>query len=264
MLISGNKAYLKRRDEALFADLYLVRYLTTKQIATMYFLVEDPRGNRTKPSPGAADRRLYRLAEQEWVTNHPALKSSLGNTYKLWVLSEQAFEREREAFGDSPQRRMPSGPKIGRLDHLVHVNDLYLSCSYALRFLVGEPDIDGSETWTWSYEGKHHREITIAGEGQTLRPDAEIKIGDTLFFVEHQTRESRVTVEKMEEKATNYSRYVEHVLRVPPEKARLLVVTDEDRIVQATTTRAQQEGLIATAGDEEHITEYLISYVQGI
>lgn len=264
MLISGSAAHLKQRDEYLITDLYLVRYLTARQIAAMYFLVEDSGGSRTKPSPGAADRRMYRLATQGWVTNYPELRSPAGNNYKLWALSEQAFEREREAFGDSPQRHMPPGPKIGRLDHLVRVNDLYLSCSYALRFLVGEPDIDGSETWTWRYEGKHHREITIAGEGQTLRPDAEIKIGDILFFVEHQTRESRVTVEKMEEKATNYARYVEHVLRVPPEKARLLVVTDEERIVQRTTTRAQQEGLIATAGDAEHVTEYLISHVQGI
>lgn len=264
MLISKSTAYLKQRDEAVFGDLYMVRYMTAMQLAKMYFLSEDSRGQKTIPSEAAADRRLYRLARQGWVQNYPSLKSSAGNTYKLWVLSEDAFAREREAFGDGPDSQRPAEPKIGRIDHTVAVNDLYVSCGPMLRLLIGDPDSDGSDTWTWRYETKIPREITIAGEGQKLRPDAEIKIDDTIFFVEYQSRESRLTAERMEEKVDNYARYVTHVLRVDPEKAQLLTVTDQPRIQQATTSRAEKQGLKAIAGDTSYITEYLIAHVQGL
>lgn len=267
MLISQSTSYLKRRDEALFADLYLTRYLTTPQIAELYFLMEDPNdpaSEPTIPSPGAAERRLYRLANLGWLANHSGLRTSLGNTYKLWVLSEEAFHREREEFADSKEQKIPAAPKIGRLDHLVHTNDLYVACAPTLRFLLGEPDSDGSESWTWRYEGKVPREITTRGEPRKLRPDAEIKIADTLFFVEYQTRESHVTVEKMQDKATNYAHYVANVLRVEPDQAQLLLVTDQPRIADGTLARARRDGLRATAGTPSQINEHLINHLQGM
>lgn len=264
MLVSGNSAHLKQRDEALLQDLYLVRYLTTSQIARMYFLMPDETGQRTRASASAADRRMYRLSKQGWLRNHPELRSTLGNTYKLWVLSELAFDRERREMGEGPEQGMPPAPKIGRLDHLVHINDLYVACAPTLRFFLGEPDSDGSESWTWRYEGKHPRQITGSVHEQKLRPDAEIQVGQTTFFVEYQSIQSRVTVEKIQAKTDNYARYVDRVLEVPPDQAQLLMVTDQPRIAQATSQRASDLGLHARCGDIEAINEYLISWVQNI
>lgn len=263
MLVSKTTAHLKPRDEALLADLYLTRYLTPSQIATMYFMVEDKETHKQKPSPSAADRRMYRLCKSGWVTNHTELKSTNGKNYKLWVLSSDAFEREREALADDPEMKPPANPKLGRLDHLVAINDLYVKASFSMRNLIGEPDADGSSTWTWRYEGKVPREITSSRDAQKLRPDAEIKIGDTLFFVEYQTRESHATVSKMQEKAVNYSEYVHYVLREDPQKAQLLLVTDQQAIAHGTLEKAKEHGLVAAAGDVEHINQHIISHILG-
>jgi hypothetical protein len=229
----------------------------------MYFMVEDKETHQRKPSASAADRRLYRLSKSGWVTNHTELKSTNGKNHKLWVLSPEAFEREQEALGDDTTIKLPANPKLGRLDHLVAINDLYVQASFSMRNLIGEPDADGSTTWTWRYEGKHPREITSSRDPQKLRPDAEIKIGDALFFIEYQTRESHATVSKMQDKVINYAEYVQYVLREDPEKAQLLLVTDQQVIAEGTLEKAKEHGLVAAAGDVAHINKHIVNHILG-
>lgn len=254
---------LTPRDEVMLADIYLTRYLTAEQLAAMYFLSEDKKTHKRRPSVAAANRRLQRLARDGWVIAHKQLQASVGVTYKLWALGDYAFERERELLEDDPGAKPPTRPSLANLEHRIGVGDIYRDCSYALRLLIGEPTLESplpAGAWSWYYEGKLERTITLAGSSHKLKPDAEIHTPDTIFFVEYQTEASRIGSAAMKDKVSNYANYINHVLpRITTKQSQLIVPTDAGWVVDATNTKARETALPTRAGSVHEVTEHIIS-----
>lgn len=253
---------LTRRDEAILTDLYLSRYLTTDQIATMYFVSDGDGSAPDTPSAQSADRRLQRLAKHGWLMAHRNLMTGPKTTHKLWSLTEASFERQREILDDSPEAKTPQRPPLANLEHRIGISDIYRDCSMPLRMLLGEPTLDmttGVKSWSWYHEGKIDRSIMKTSGAQKLKPDAELHTPGLIFFIEYQTEESRIGTAAMNDKISNYERYVTHLL---PEQTNaephLVVPTDAGWVVEATNTRAKKLNFKAIAGSVSETTSYII------
>lgn len=251
-----------RRDEAIFTDLYLSRYLTTNQIAKMYFVSNSGAPNKERTSVEAADRRLQRLASHGWIVAHKHLMTGPTTTRKLWSLTESSFERQREILSDNKEAKAPQRPPLANLEHRIGISDIYRDCSMAFRMLLDEPTLDmstGIKSWSWYHEGKIDRSIMKNSGTQKLKPDAELHTPGLIFFIEYQTEDSRIGNAAMNDKISNYERYITHLL---PEQTdaepHLVVATDASWVVEATTTRAKELNFKAIAGNLGEATSYII------
>lgn len=170
-LKTGRAGWITPRDNQVFEDLYLCRFLSTQQIAALRF-----------PSFESARVRLYSLMRKEQVVNQIHRPNLV-----LWRLTREGFERQRTSL-DREKEPTPdffSGPKV---DHYLEANDLYAELAPLLERTLGRHPV-----WEWRNEGGSFRRYELGGGSYAHQPDAEILLPNALYFFERQSRRARYT-----------------------------------------------------------------------
>jgi len=190
-LKTGRAGWITPRDNQVFEDLYLCRFLSTQQIAALRF-----------PSFESARVRLYSLMRKGQLVNQIHRPNLV-----LWRLTREGFERQRTSL-DREKEPIPdffSGPKV---DHYLEANDLYAELAPLLERTLGRHPV-----WEWRNEGRSFCRYELGGGRYAHQPDAEILLPDTLYFFERQSRRARYTPRTIRDKVAAYRTYTERVLR---------------------------------------------------
>lgn len=166
--------HLSTRDEQMNKDLYFAPYQTTSQLALGHnFNTEE-----------ACKRQLYRLARKEVIEPYTPMPG-----FTIWKLTNWAWARQAEAVGRRGERNR-GWPDPERVLHFVDANDIYVRAS---------PNLDGKlgkyPEWEWVAEHRAYRKYTTRRGTRKHQPDAEIRFGGKVYFMERQTSRARKTEE---------------------------------------------------------------------
>lgn len=175
------------RDDELMLDLYHMRVATIEQVHKMHF-----------PSYYSARKRLYELGWMGLVENNVYSRKEKLN---IWMLTRRGFRRQAETAGreNEQYREWPSAKNIR---HYLETNDVYVLVSGKLDELLGE-----QPAWTWKDEARATHDWKIGSQSGTHRPDAEIRIGDRLYFIERQTARSKESKSYFDQRMAQYQGY---------------------------------------------------------
>lgn len=234
-LKTGRAGMITPRDEKIFTDLYLCRFLSTRQIAALRF-----------PTIESARIRLYALMRKGWITNQIQ-----GPKEILWRLTAPGFEHVRTSL-DRKKEPAPgffSGPKVC---HYCETNDVYCELAPRLEHILGN-----YPGWEWRNESRAFHRYELGGERHAHQPDAEILLPDAFFFVERQSDRARYSREIISGKVAAYRVYVEHVLRPEPKRAEILFACDLDRERHAAVEAGNALGVDVVASSVRGIAAYL-------
>lgn len=236
---------LTPRDEVMLTDLYFAPYLKTRQLQYGNFR-----------SFGACERHLYRLrAEKRVIDCHQPRKG-----LTIWSLTRESWHREQESLPPEPARNSRFAqwtrkwPKDIKVDHIVATNDVWMRLSPKL-----DRDLGRYPGWEWTDERRAYREYPLRGslrEKSYHRPDAEIRFGDHLFFVERQTARARKTPADFEERCRNYRNYLDF-LKCDERKTILLFACDTVRDMGHAHEAAMSYRVPHQTGSVEEIVEYV-------
>lgn len=178
------------RDDEIMLDLYYMRVAKVEQVQKLHF-----------PSYDSARRRLYELSWMGMVENNIYSRKEGLN---VWRLTKRGFRRQAEVAGtmDEQYRDWPSSKNIR---HYIETNDVYMLVSGKLDELLGE-----QPEWTWKDEARATHKWKIGAQSGTHRPDAEIRIGNRLYFIERETERSRKAKSHFERRMSQYQGYVRY------------------------------------------------------
>ncbi len=233
-LKTGRAGWITPRDNQVFEDLYLCRFLSTQQIAALRF-----------PSFESARVRLYSLMRKEQVVNQIHRPNLV-----LWRLTREGFERQRTSL-DREKEPTPdffSGPKV---DHYLEANDLYAELAPLLERTLGRHPV-----WEWRNEGRSFRRYELGGGSYAHQPDAEILLPNALYFFERQSRRARYTPRTIRDKVAAYRTYTERVLR-PEAPVEVLFACDIERERSAAVEAGNELGVDVVASSVRGIANYL-------
>jgi len=93
-LAAGQTGTLTERDKEIFLALFFCRYMSTKQLADLFF-----------PSPNKARSRLARLSKKGYVTNRtmyvvePTSWEDRVSAQGVWHLTKSGFDSVAETLG---------------------------------------------------------------------------------------------------------------------------------------------------------------------
>ena len=201
--VSGRRAQLTLRDQAIISALYYCPLLTTTQISRLgvpRYLSEYIQYCRNRPlnrdlpsrhndgtsifrTSATARRRLYELYAKGAVVPVNAYGRE-----PLWELARKAHERFDRTV-QPPFRRDYGGyiPDMQKVHRHVSVNDLFVGLYAPLT------DISGMlPSWQWRDEEESYDSFTYGGTTLEYNPDAEVFAGGTSFVIEYQTGVSRL------------------------------------------------------------------------
>jgi hypothetical protein len=244
-LAAGRTGTLTDRDKEIFLSLFFCRYMSTTQLADLFF-----------PSPSKARSRLARLAKKGYVTNRtmyivePTSWENRASAQGVWHLTKPGFDSVAETL-DLEESFTPKQllPKQAR--HYVRAAEVYAAVKHRLDAELG--DYPG---WEW----RHERRVLYAGEYENVpyqhKPDAHVLFCGHVFIVERQTAESKVGSAKIYEKVEDHKRYVKLKLRRPAE---VLFAFDSDDSPMIDTARraGEQYGIEVVGRDVAGIADYL-------
>lgn len=178
------------RDDDLMLDMYHMRVATIEQVQKLHF-----------SSYFSARKRLYELSWMGMVENNIYSRKEKLN---IWRLTKRGFRRQAEVAGtrDEQYREWPSAKNIR---HYIDTNDVYMLVSGKLDELLGE-----QPEWTWKDEARATHNWKIGSQSGTHRPDAEIRIGNRLYFIERETERSRKPKAHFERRMSQYQGYARY------------------------------------------------------
>ena len=258
-LSTGREGTITNRDTDVFAALFFCRYLTTKQLASLFF-----------PGPGKTRTRLSKLNEKGYVKNRtmyvvePKSWDERVSPQGVWHLTRDGFDSVAETLGldeaYTPKQLLPEKAR-----HYVRTNEVYVA---AKEFL--DEELGPYPQWKW----RHEKRVAYAGEYANApyahNPDAHILFRDHVFIIERQTAESKIGPKALEKKLRDHKRYAELVLKngndayyYETEKACEdveVLFACEDAVVAERAERAgRQYGIRVVGGDVAGIADYLYS-----
>lgn len=187
---NSGRGQIGDRDDELMRDLYYVRVASIPQIQRLYF-----------PSYASARQRLYELGWMGLVQNNVYSRKEGLN---LWMLTKRGFKRQAEDVGN-PGERYRDWPTERHIRHYIETNELYVLLSGALDEILGE-----QPAWQWRDDARSSHNWKIGSHSGRHRPDAEIQIGNQLYFIERQTERSKEGKSYFEDKTKNYQGYIKY------------------------------------------------------
>lgn len=256
----GRAGTLTARDWLVARHVYACDLLSTPQVALLCFRDGHDEARRRvipeahpKGSEGAAKQRLNTLRREKNFLRSEHVEG-VGTVWRLAAATHNALK----PAGSTERYPTPMTPQNTR--HHVAVTDLYARIVSHL-WRAGGEELAGRFAWTC--ERRSYRESYGPGRRKVcVRPDATVRIGEDLFFVERETRHRKAPPEVFRRRVANYAEYLRSA---PPEERRatLLFACDERRDVEAAL-RAREEvrvehGLLyVVAGTPHEIARFLI------
>lgn len=245
---TGREGMLTPRDERILLDLFLCRYLTTAQIAALYYNSTRRASTRLyqlKKKGALASRVIYTLAP---TRDHP------GRREAVWHLTRDAFEMvaasmDLEEGSEATWTPKQLGTEKTR-DH-VKVNQLYVAAKADLDGLVGP-----YPAWTWEHEKRSTDPYRYSGRPMVHRPDAHVRLFGALFVVERQTRESRVRQTEVADKVSSHATWA-RVRLGDANDTQVLFACDERRVAEAARRAGERHGIYVFAGSVEEAAFHL-------
>lgn len=227
--------HLSIRDENLNKDLYFAPYQTTRQLAICHaFSSED-----------SCKRQLYRLAGRGIVEPYTPFKG-----FTIWKLTNWAWARQAEA-ADRRGERNRTWPEPERVQHYLDANDIYVHASAYLDNKLGKyPE------WEWVDERRAFRQYTTRNGTRKHQPDAEIRFGGKVYFMERQTHRSREPLSEFMKRCERYRTYLNHFGFSNPEIA-LVFACDTERDMRYAREGAKEYGIPHFADTLGEVVEYL-------
>ena len=220
-MAEGRKFTVNSRDESMLTSLFFAPYQRTDQIQQGHF-----------DSFTTCKDRLYKLSHMKLVEPWTPWRRCT-----VWKLTKSGWEREAGNFGRRGERHR-KWPKEESLKHFLEVNDFYVGIAAELDETFGR-----YPNWEWKDEPKSYSTYPLPAKKKGYhRPDAEIHIGDLVFFLERQTERSRKTQETFDKKCADYKRYIEYTER-DPQKTYLVFACDTERDAQYAHNAAVDRGL---------------------
>ena len=205
-LAAGRTGTLTDRDREVLLSIFFCRYMSTKQLAGLFF-----------PSPSKARSRLARLAKKGYVTNRtmyivePTSWEDRASAQGVWHLTKPGFDSVAETL-DLEESFTPKQllPKQAR--HYVRAAEVYAAVTHRLDAELG--DYPG---WEW----RHERRALYAGEYENVpyqhKPDAHVLFCNHVFIIERQTAESKIGSAKIYEKVRDQTSSLSalHIAGIP-------------------------------------------------
>ena len=193
---TGRSATITPRDDAIMLALFLCRYLSTAELAILFF-----------NSKSAARRRLAELANKGYLEPR-SLYATMptwdrrGKCENVWHLTKQGFEMVAESLGLDDERYLPK--QLGQEGAVHHVKtaEVYVAAKADLDEILGP-----YPAWSWEHEKRAQDSYRYSGRLMGHQPDAHVRFADHLFVVERQTRESRVGPKAIDDKVSSHATY---------------------------------------------------------
>lgn len=249
----GRAGMLTPRDYDIFTDLFFCRYLTLRQLAVLHFLFIGDR-RRNHPVKAAKTCLYNRLKKKGRLTNR-VLSCRDGTRLNVFHLTKDTFEEMAETLGFE-ERWNNKQLGVGRMQHFVETNDLYVEVKRHLDDYLGE-----YPAWVWKNEKRSLFIPYQAPSDYEYRPDAEISFGregsapTRTFVVERQTSRSRKGPEEIYDRVRDRARHIETLPR--PENAFVLFCCDEKRDGEMAARAARQHGINLQWGDPTEMAGFL-------
>jgi hypothetical protein len=241
-LMSGKAGTITPRDQDILETLFFCRYLSTKEIAALFFT-----------STGRARARLPELEEKGYVQGRtmyvrdPSWDDRAARE-TVWHLKKAGFDSVVETL-DLEEAYVPKQllPKQAR--HYVLTNEVYVAAKADL-----DAELGPYPGWEW----RHEKRVHYSGEYENVpyahKPDAHVLFRGHTFIIERQTAASKVGPKAIEKKVIDHKRYVELRLETPAE---VLFACDDPVVAQAAERIGDRHGLRVTGGDVGRIANYL-------
>lgn len=244
-ILHGRAGMLAPRDHEIFLDLFLCRYLTTQQIAQMYF------GSRS-----AARCRLYKLQQKGWITSSLFLKPPR-HKIAYWRLTKDGFDVMADELG-TRERWTPKQLKPSRIEHHLDTSDLYVAVKPLLDHHAGP-----HPAWQWLHEARAFKQYEQANRQTTYRPDAEIHWNNCLFIIERQTNRKNAAFREIDEKVKNHKVHIDYDLKEGT-LAGVVFACDHPRDVEAARIAGQKYHVNITVGTVLQAAEGIKMWVDEI
>lgn len=245
MLKAGRAGTITERDREVLLSLFFCRYMSTPQLARMFF-----------PSASKARSRLARLLKKGYVTNRtmyvvePKKWDERVAAQGVWHLTKPGFDSVAETLGleesFTPKQLLPKQAR-----HYVRAAEIYAAVKHRL-----DGELGPYPSWEW----RHEKRVLYAGEYENVpyqhKPDAHVMFCDHVFIIERQTAESKVGPTKIYEKVEGHKRYTELRLRRPTE---VLFAFDrgDSPMIDAARRAGEQHGIEVIGRDVAGTADYL-------
>jgi hypothetical protein len=242
---TGRSATITPRDDAIMLALFLCRYLSTAELAILFF-----------NSKSAARRRLAELVNKGYLEPR-SLYATMptwdrrGKRENVWHLTKQGFEMVAESLGLDDERYVPK--QLGQEGAIHHVKtaEVYVAAKADLDEILGP-----YPAWSWEHEKRAQDSYRYSGRLMGHQPDAHVRFADHLFVVERQTRESRVGPKAIDDKVSSHATYA-RVRLDEPDKMDVLFACDDKRVAELAERAGKRYGVDVIAGSVEHVAYYL-------
>jgi hypothetical protein len=241
----GKTGTVTQRDDEIVQDLFFARYLDTSQIHRLFF-----------GSYSRAKERMRQLKRKGWVDNL-AFVDAAGKQKVAWRLTREAFETAAASLG-SDERWTPKQLGPERTRHYIATNEVYVALRRPLTNVLSLDEILGPyPAWRWLNEARAVYDYQTPDHNYRHQPDAEVWIGCAMFFIERQTRLSRVKVEDIYDKVKYHANYVQWSFAEEPPRYAVLFACEDRRICEAARRAGEQYGIEVVADGSEMIGHHL-------
>ena len=246
---TGREGMSTPRDGRIMLALFFCRYLTTNQIALMFF-----------DKNATARRRLWQLKNKGYIvsriiTTVKPTDEAQGKTEAVWHLSKEAFEMYAYSLGlDEGPGAYKYVPK--QLDdkgtrHHVRTNELYVAAKADLEEYIGDyPD------WAWIHEKKAHDAYDYQGRRHKHQPDAHVCFFGHTFIIERQTKESKVKPKDIDDKVRDHALWAQKRTD-HPDKVEVIFATEDERIAEVALAAGKRYSIYVVAGTVDVAADYL-------
>ncbi len=243
-LMSGKSGTLTPRDQDILETIFLCRYLSTKEIATLFFT-----------SFSRARARLPELAKKGYIKGRtmyvrdPTWEDRAARE-TVWHLEKAGFTSVSESLGfEEAYVSKPLLPKQAR--HYVRAAEVYVAARDGL-----DDELGSYPQWEWHHEKRAFYAGEYEDELYEHNPDAHILFRDHVYIIERQTAESKVGPKAIYEKVRGHKLYAEVRLRKPAE---VLFACDDPNVAHQAERAGEQYGIRVVGGDVQAIADYLYS-----
>ncbi len=238
----GRRGTITQRDQKILETLFFCRYLSTKQIAALFF-----------GSVGRARARLIELDDKQYITRRTMyVRDPTWETRSapeaVWHLTKGGFDAVVQSLElDEDYTPNQLLPKWAR--HYVLANEVYVAARDGL-----DDELHPYPEWEWRHEKRALYEGEYQNEKYKHNPDAHVVFRDHTFIVERQTAESKVGPKAIYKKVADHKLYARLRLGGPAE---VLFACDDLRVARQAERAGEEYGMRVIGGDVARIADYL-------